>query len=48
MGLGTALHRAAELGKVDVVSYLISEGANQSVKDANGRTAVDCATMLIQ
>lgn len=48
MGLGTALHKAAELGKVDVVRYLISEGANQSAMDANGRTAVDCAKMLNQ
>ncbi|KAJ5670177.1 uncharacterized protein N7477_005540 [Penicillium maclennaniae] len=48
MGLGTALHKAAELGKVDVVSYLVSEGASQCVKDANGRTATDCARMLNQ
>ncbi|KAJ6088408.1 Ankyrin repeat protein [Penicillium sp. IBT 16267x] len=43
MGLGTALHKAAELGKVDVVRYLISEGADLSIKDANGRTAMECA-----
>ncbi|KAJ5641190.1 hypothetical protein N7490_005190 [Penicillium lividum] len=43
MGLGTALHKAAELGKVDVVRYLISKGAESSIKDANGRTAVECA-----
>jgi ankyrin repeat protein len=48
MGLGTALHKAAELGKVDVVNFLISEGANQCVKDANGRTPIDCARMLNQ
>lgn len=45
-GLGTALHKAAELDKLDVVCYLISEGANQSIKDANGRTALECAQML--
>lgn len=48
MGLGTALHKAAELGKVDVVRYLISEGANQSIKDANGRMPIECAQMLNQ
>ncbi|RLM00455.1 hypothetical protein CFD26_106099 [Aspergillus turcosus] len=42
-GLGTALHRAAELGKVDVVCYLIQEGADPSIRDSKGRTAVDCA-----
>ncbi|KAJ9490528.1 hypothetical protein VN97_g2710 [Penicillium thymicola] len=36
MALGTALHKAAELGKVDVVRYLVNEGANLSIKDANG------------
>lgn len=48
MGLGTPLHKAAELGKVDVVRYLISQGASQSVKDANGRTAIEGARMLNQ
>ncbi|KAJ5946134.1 hypothetical protein N7454_002973 [Penicillium verhagenii] len=43
MGLGTVLHKAAELGKVDAVRYLISEGAELSIKDANGRTAMECA-----
>jgi ankyrin repeat protein len=48
MDLGTALHKAAELGKVDVVRYLISEGANLSIKDAKGRTALEYAQMLNQ
>ncbi|KAK9851474.1 hypothetical protein MYU51_009815 [Penicillium brevicompactum] len=48
MGLGTALHKAAELGKVDVVNFLISEGADQGIKDANGRTPIDCARMSNQ
>lgn len=43
MGLGTALHKAAELGKVDVVRYLISRGADTGVKDATGQTALDYA-----
>ncbi|EED11695.1 hspc200, putative [Talaromyces stipitatus ATCC 10500] len=45
MGLGTALHKAAELGKVDIVRYLISEGADLNIRDANGRTALECAKM---
>lgn len=48
MGLGTALHKAAELGKVDVVKFLLSKGANKGVKDANGRTPIECARMLNQ
>ncbi|OJJ78186.1 hypothetical protein ASPBRDRAFT_191433 [Aspergillus brasiliensis CBS 101740] len=48
MGLGTPLHKAAELGKVDVVRYLVSEGANLSIRDANGRTALEYARMLYQ
>lgn len=43
MGLGTALHKAAELGKVDTVRYLVSKGADLSIKNANGRTALACA-----
>ncbi|KAJ5640912.1 hypothetical protein N7528_000537 [Penicillium herquei] len=48
MGLGTPLHKAAELGRVDVVRYLISEGADLTIKDANGRTAMECAQMRCQ
>lgn len=46
MGLGTVLHRASELGKVDIVRYLISQGADPSITDANGRTAIQCAEKL--
>ncbi|KAB8276242.1 ankyrin repeat-containing domain protein [Aspergillus minisclerotigenes] len=45
MGLGTPLHKAAELGKMDVIRYLTSKGASQSIKDANSRTAIECAHM---
>ncbi|KAJ5800872.1 uncharacterized protein N7518_002940 [Penicillium psychrosexuale] len=43
MGLGTILHKAAKLGKVDVVRFLVCEGVDLSIKDANGNTALDCA-----
>lgn len=48
MDLGTALHKAAELDKVDVVNFLVNEGANGGFKDANGRTPSDCARTLSQ
>ncbi|KAJ5814871.1 Ankyrin repeat protein [Penicillium riverlandense] len=43
LGPGTALHRAAELGKVDVVRYLLSCGADTTVLDTKGRTALERA-----
>lgn len=46
MGLGTVLHKAAELGMVDVVRFLVCEGIDLSIKDANGETALDCARRL--
>lgn len=46
MGLGTILHKAAELGKVDVVRFLVHEGVDLSIQDANGDTALDCARRL--
>ncbi|GKZ33980.1 hypothetical protein AbraIFM66950_004111 [Aspergillus brasiliensis] len=46
MGCGTPLRKAAELGKVDVVRYLVSEGANLSIRDANGRTAGEYAQLF--
>ena len=46
MGLGTILHKATELGKVDVVRFLVREGIDLSIKDANGHTALDCARRL--
>jgi ankyrin repeat protein len=42
MGL-TALHSAANNGGNDVISYLVSQGANLGAKDANGRTALSWA-----
>ncbi|KAJ5373406.1 hypothetical protein N7517_005412 [Penicillium concentricum] len=46
MGLGTILHKATELGKVDVVRFLVHDGVDLSIKDANGDTALDCARRL--
>ncbi|GKZ26532.1 hypothetical protein AbraIFM66951_002751 [Aspergillus brasiliensis] len=48
MGCGTPPRKAAELGKVDVVRYLVSKGANLSIRDANGRTAREYAQLLNQ
>lgn len=48
MALGTPLHRAAELGKVEVVQYLLSQGADVSIKNAKGNTAVECARQFNQ
>lgn len=48
MGLGTPLHKASELGKVDVVRYLISEGASQSIRIAKGRIPLECAQISHQ
>ena len=43
MGLGTALHQAAKLGKADIVRFLIDEGADLRIKDANDHTALQVA-----
>lgn len=42
-GMGTPLHKAAELGNLEVVSYLIERGADCSILDSVGRTALDLA-----
>ncbi|KAJ5155414.1 hypothetical protein N7492_008217, partial [Penicillium capsulatum] len=42
----SSAHKAVELGEVDVVRYLISEGADPTIKDSNGRTAIECAQIL--
>lgn len=43
MSLGSALHVATEQGKTNAVRLLIHLGADTSVKDANGDTALECA-----
>lgn len=46
MGPGTPLHRAVELGKLDAVCYLVSAGADQTIRDGKGRTAMERAQAL--
>jgi ankyrin repeat protein len=45
-GLGTVLHKAAELGNVEAVGFLVREGIDLGIKDVNGRTVLECAKML--
>jgi ankyrin repeat protein len=40
----TALFLAAELGRADVVAYLVNHGAKADIKDDMGRTATDVAS----
>lgn len=42
-GLGTPLHRAAEIGKLDVVELLVRRGADPLIRDARGKLAVERA-----
>jgi cytohesin len=37
----TALHVAAQSGRLDVVRYLLEKGANPNIADGNGRKAID-------
>ncbi|OIW30516.1 putative hspc200 [Coniochaeta ligniaria NRRL 30616] len=43
MGLGTPLHKAAEMGKADVVRFLLERKADRNIRDQKGRTALQCA-----
>lgn len=45
-GLGTPLHRAVELRKVDVAQYLLQIGADRNIQDCKGRTPLDIARLL--
>ncbi|KAF7269229.1 ankyrin repeat domain-containing protein 39 [Rhynchophorus ferrugineus] len=44
-GQATALHRACTAGKLDIVDFLLSHNADLNLKDADGRTALDRATV---
>ncbi|KGO70384.1 hypothetical protein PITC_014970 [Penicillium italicum] len=39
----TPLHKAVFLRKIDVIHYLLEEGADPNVKDVRNRTALQCA-----
>ncbi|KAI3400052.1 hypothetical protein diail_4590 [Diaporthe ilicicola] len=40
---GTPLHKAATMGKTDVVRFLLDRQADPAIKNTKGRTAVECA-----
>lgn len=40
-GIGTPLHEAAEMGKLNVMSALLANGADRAVKDPRGETALN-------
>lgn len=42
-GIGTPLHEAAGVGKLDIVVALLARGADPAVKDPRGETAFDRA-----
>jgi ankyrin repeat protein len=42
-GIGTPLHNAAELGKLDLVDFLLGRGADPLIPDARGMLAVERA-----
>lgn len=46
--LGTALHAAVELGKLDVIRHLVKLGADVDAKDAHGRSVLEFAKFCKQ
>ncbi|KAG9228138.1 ankyrin repeat-containing domain protein, partial [Amylocarpus encephaloides] len=42
-GLGTPLHYAAQSGNIQLVMFLLSKGADATIKDTKGRTAPESA-----
>ncbi|KAL9104756.1 MAG: hypothetical protein Q9187_008864 [Circinaria calcarea] len=45
MGLGTALHCAAQCGHKDEAAFLLERGADRDAKDTRGRTPLELAEM---
>lgn len=43
VGLGTALHEAARVGRLSTVRILIANGADTSIRDSCGSTALEVA-----
>lgn len=42
-GIGTPLHEAADMGRLDVVDVLLARGADPNIKDARGELAIERA-----
>lgn len=42
-GLGTPLHYAAQDGRVEIVAFLLSRGADPTILDTKGRTVLQSA-----
>ena len=40
----TPLHFAVQSGKLDIVKYLLQNGANKKAKDSKGKTPLDLST----
>ncbi|KAJ8114970.1 hypothetical protein OPT61_g3272 [Boeremia exigua] len=45
-GLGTPLHVATQLGKIEVVSYLLNKQVNRDIRDSRNHTASDIAISM--
>ena len=46
MGAGTPLQKAVELGRTDLVNYLLRKGADVSIANPKGETPLDIAKRL--
>ncbi|KAL3480771.1 hypothetical protein BJX99DRAFT_219635 [Aspergillus californicus] len=45
LGLGTPLHRAADDGNIELVQFLLDQGADTTIKDTKERNALDLAVI---
>ncbi|KAF9241454.1 hypothetical protein DTO013E5_8753 [Penicillium roqueforti] len=48
VSLGTPLHIATELGKLDAIRFLLGRGADTNIEDGNGCTVIEWARNLNQ